>query len=180
MYILWLGEGESEMTQKQYKFSLSIRDKHHRTVKKIVDGLLEKGNGALSQSIRDGLRLLNDLRRGNVTVLLDMFPDIVDKLCTPTPPNSDDIKELKREIEALRNDMRQQQHSAAYEIPDSRNAGFPAMKQSGSGIGTLGKGVSFSLPNLDDDELPQMTMKLAPLSNATNGSNLIAGILGLD
>lgn len=166
------------MAQKQYKFSLSIHDKHNRQVKKIVDGLLAKGNGALSQSIRDGLRLLNDLRRGNITVLLEMFPDVLEKFCPPSTTNNDDVL---REIEALRNELRQQQSRPMNnaEIPDTRNYGIPAMKQSGSGVGTLGAGRTFTLPLVDDDDGATIVLTKS-LGSTSNSQNLMAGIFGLE
>ena len=165
------------MTQKQYKFSLSIHDKHNRQVKKIVDGLLAKGNGALSQSIRDGLRLLNDLRRGNTRVLLELFPDIIEKLCPTETPPTDDINDLKRLIEQMRQEIRQQQSHPMNntDIPDTRGYGIPAMKQSGKGIGTLGQGVQFSAPLVDDDD----TMVLSIAAGSSNGVNFAASLANL-
>lgn len=160
--------------QKQYKFTLSIRDKHSREVKKIVDFLV--GKGILSQTVRDALRLLNDLRRGNTKVLLELFPDILDKLCPPS--DNDDIADLKRIVADLSNQVAKQQ--TVY-VPSNATIpppppGYPAMKPSKN---TLGDGHTFTLPLVDDDDLPPETMKLTPLTGAANGSTLMAGMFGL-
>jgi hypothetical protein len=173
--------------QRQYKFSLSVRDKHNRQVKKIVDGLLQKGRGALSQSIRDALRLLNDLRRGNTKVLLEMFPDIVDKLCPSTPP-TDDIADLKRMIEQLQRKVDSQQtvYVPADNIPDTRDVGFPAMKQVGKGIGhaaapKLASGGTLSAPRAftaaPDDDDDDDTVIITQATNTRVDASAMASLL---
>lgn len=160
--------------QEQFKFSLSIHDKHDRAVRKIVEGLRKRGK--LSQSIRDGLRLINDLRRGRTKVLLELFPDILEKLCPPEPKTDDDLKQKIALLELRQQQLEQRQIDA----PE------PAYKQSGAGIGltaapgsTLGKGklLALPIPDDDDDDDTIMVTKAAP---TMNGSNLLAGVLGLD
>lgn len=152
--------------QRQYKFSLSVRDKHNRQVKKIVDGLLVKGRGALSQSIRDGLRLLNDLRRGNTKVLLEMFPDIADKIKPPTPSDDDD---LKRQIAELKRLILEQ---GSLPPPPSD---YPQMKSLGAGIGsTLGLNKKLTLPTFDDDD--QDTIVLNKAATSSNSESAMAAL----
>lgn len=158
--------------QKQYKFTLSVRDKHNREVKKIVDFLA--GKGVLSQAVRDALRLLNDLRRGNTKVLLELFPDIVEKLCPPTPKNDDD---LKREIAELKLMFVQQRQLPQGDPIQPPPPGYPAMKQSGVGIGKLANR-KLELPVLVDDDDDTLVMKKG--TSAMTGGNLLSGILGLD
>lgn len=162
------------MAQKQYKFTLSIRDKHNREVKKIVDFLI--GKGILSQAIRDGLRLLNDLRKGNTRVLLEMFPDVMDKLCPPQSNNGDILLKLdsmEREIHELKNHRPMPQDS---DIPDTRGYGIPAMKSLGAGIGsTLGTGKLMALPTFDDDDDGD-TLVITKSTGVANGANFMASM----
>lgn len=156
------------MAQKQYKFTLSIRDKHNREVKKIVDFLI--GKGILSQAIRDGLRLLNDLRKGNTRVLLEMFPEVMDKLCPPQSNNGD----VLREIEALRGELRQLQQRPmpqSEEIPDARNYGIPAMKSLAANMG----GHTIAMPVILDDE--EDTIIVTQSAGQNSGDNFLAAFL---
>lgn len=141
--------------QEQFKFSLSQQDKHSGEVRKIISFL--KGKGILSQAVRDGLRLINDLRRGKVKVLLELFPDVVEQLCQKDPPK-DDIGELKRMIEDLQRKVDQQQ--MIYVPADGRDVGLPlmsgvhqpALQQSGSAKPMAVPQFPMPEPDIDDGD----------------------------
>lgn len=141
--------------QEQFKFSLSIHDKHDRAVRKIVEGLRKRGK--LSQSIRDGLRLLNDLRRGRTKVLLELFPDIIERLCPPEPKTDDD---LKNEIVALRRAIAEQGRG----IPDSRDNGFPEMQPAFKPLASMKK---MSKP-VDDDDVIEKKQVIGDMTATDN------------
>lgn len=132
------------------------------------------------RAIFQGIQLIASLWEGRVDVLLTMFPWIADTICQNAPP-TDDINDLRREIEALRKDLRQQQSRplSNAEIPDTRNYGIPAMKQSGSGVGTLGAGRTFTLPLVDDDAGDTIVLNKST-GSTSNSQNLMAGIFGLE
>lgn len=62
----------------QFKFWLDTGRVDDAALIDDIDQL--KTRRQFTQTIRDGLRLMIDLRRGNVGVLLELFPDIADRL----------------------------------------------------------------------------------------------------
>ena len=52
------------------------------------------------QTIRDGLRLIRDLRAGNTAVLLELFPLVKGQLVSS--PATNDATEIKRELDTLK------------------------------------------------------------------------------
>lgn len=156
--------------QDQYKFSLSVRDKHSKSVKRIVEHMRQRG--ILSQAVRDGLRLINDLRLGKTKVLLELFPDIVDKLCPPSDPK-EDINELKRMIQQL-----QQQQAKVVYVPSDGNISEDAPLV-GQGLlppppkpSKLQKVIP--LPVFDDDDTLAITQSVGK-----NGENFTASLANM-
>ncbi len=85
----------------QYKFWLNQYDEEENRVSQIIEWL--KLDRDFVGAIRDGLRLIWDLRSGGVGVLLELFPDIRQRLAVPEPPKSDpDEDEIKRQIAELK------------------------------------------------------------------------------
>lgn len=87
--------------RKQIRFWLDLeRDSEYR-IAEIIETL--KHQRQFSSAIRDGLRLLWDLKQGNVTVLLALFPWIKDALQTdkPAPPDTSG-GDLKRDIDQIK------------------------------------------------------------------------------
>ena len=61
-----------------------------------------KSERAFTSTIRDGIRLIVDLRAGRVDVLRELFPDIVAKLSgNANPPNTSSGGDLRRESNRL-------------------------------------------------------------------------------
>lgn len=85
-------------------------------------------------TVRDGLRLIRDLRSGEINVLLELFPMVAAKLQKPAPQASND--DIKREIAALQ------------ELLLSQNSNAPLV----AAPRALNAPSSFALPALDDDD----------------------------
>lgn len=69
-----------------------------------IDAL--KRRRLFSQTIRDGIRLIMDLRRGSFDVLIELFPDIRHHIVEPgqgsnDSGNGDDIKAIRQQLARL-------------------------------------------------------------------------------
>ena len=162
------------MAKSGYFFRVSPLDQHADKLNKIIKDLIAKN--VFSRVVRDAIRLYADLSDGKTEVLEELFPFVRNHYCNETDPH-----EMQRAAdEAVARAMNRQHPANGSDIPDIRQNGFPAMKQSGSGIGTLGAGRVMALPTFDDeDDMPQMTIKLAPLSSGKNGDNFVNSLAGL-
>lgn len=129
-----------------------------------------------SKVVKDGIALVYDLMNGNTDELLRQFPFVREAICPPEPKDDSDLDKIADKVAArLEGKL---QHNAAFEIPDSRNAGFPAMKHAGQGIGKLASH-TIALPVFDDDDA-QDTVVVNTAAYQNTGANLIAGILGME
>ncbi len=62
---------------------------------------LLKNERSFTQVVRDGIRLICDLRQGRVDVLKELFPDVVAKLSDKTNPTYTPDSTLKQDIEQI-------------------------------------------------------------------------------
>src|SRR5574341_1141957 len=67
---------EKKEYRRQYRFWLDVMQPGEDDLAKYIDDL--KKTRHFAQTIRDGLRLIRDLRQGKVDVLLSLFPWIED------------------------------------------------------------------------------------------------------
>lgn len=120
-------------------------------VAETIDNL--KRNRKYQRAIIQGLKLIVSLWDGRVDILLEMFPWVADAICQHVPPNNNE--DVLKQLAELRIEIREQKQQQSRQprrddpIP-APPAGYPAMKQSGAGIGTLSTH-TFSLPIIDDD-----------------------------
>jgi hypothetical protein len=68
-----MGKG-NKGSRKSYTFSLNLDDKEHLALAEKIDNL--KADRQFSPTVRDALRLILDLRDGNIDVLEEMFPQL--------------------------------------------------------------------------------------------------------
>lgn len=165
-------------TKTTYKFRLSSKDAESG-LKLHVDDLASRR--VLTDEIKTALTLLAQLRNGNRQLLDSMFPNIC---ATPQPPPSDSGDMEKRiadmvakQLEGKLQQSRPMKSNA--DIPDTRDYGIPAMKQSGQGIGKLASH-TIALPVIVDDDDDDATIVLNAAAYQNTGANLIAGILGME
>lgn len=86
------------MARKQYKFWLDERREEDWQINAAIEKL--KAKRSFSSTIRDGIRLICDLRAGRLDVLFELFPWVQGEFLkqqTPTSDNSD----LKAEVQRL-------------------------------------------------------------------------------
>lgn len=88
------------MYRKRFNFWLNILDDSDMAVAEHIQFL--KNERSFTQSIRDGIRLVMDLRQGRVDVLKELFPDIVTKLSSNATPPTSGGGDWRREIEMLK------------------------------------------------------------------------------
>jgi len=86
MHKFWLDFGKPEEREIDVYIRQELKKSH------------KKGGGhyTFAASIRDGLRLIRDLRQGKVTVLLELFPWIADHFHPKEDPDSSVKQQLKR------------------------------------------------------------------------------------
>ena len=104
--------------------------------------------------MRDGIRLIEDLRGGRVERLLEAFPWVRDAI-TPTP--STDLDDLKREIVRLRELVERQQRAPM----------FPAPPRDGPVLAPLA-GLRPLSPVEDDDDVALVVTASASTGSAAN------------
>lgn len=145
------------------------------------DVLALKKKRQFARVVKDGIRLIQSLRAGDTSVLKELFPLIVaqieyEQMAQESDDGKDGINIRLEEIKKAQDEMRRMIiEQGAIQAPP---ANYPQMKQSGSGIGKLAS-VNLAMPILDDEDMPQMAVKLAPLTGKTNGANLLSSTLGL-
>lgn len=71
--------------KKRFEFWLDFDKPDQLAIAEKIDVMKERRQFA--PNVRDGLLLVEDLREGNVEVLLQLFPDIRERLSVPEPPS---------------------------------------------------------------------------------------------
>lgn len=140
-----------------------------------------KGQRVFARVIRDGLRLIWDLKNKNVDVLLELFPDVANWLqvkMTPPPPPPD-IAKLERQIAQLQQYLIEQGGNQLPQPP----ADYPSMKPSGlqplGGMKPIAGGLKpLSKPMVDDDDDVEIVVKKNTSTDA--GLNFLAAMASLN
>ena len=73
-----------------YTFWLDLKKSPEEALSDEIE--LLKNKRSFAKTIRDGLRLMIDLREGRVDVLRELFPWVSAKLQSPSTPGNDDLK----------------------------------------------------------------------------------------
>lgn len=111
------------MARFKYKFWLDGGKDDELLLTDEIDQLKKKR--LFTATLRDGIRLIINLRAGHLDVLVELFPWIGDVL---KPANSPDTDSLRSEIAELKQMIREQGRA----IPDSRDVGLPLFKSVGA------------------------------------------------
>ena len=109
-----------------------------------------------SQTIRDGIRLINDLRAGRTSILLELFPWIASELAAQNQTQHDLV--LRQEIDRLR-DLILSQGSVS-------NGSFPQLKP-------------MAQPALAADELDDVPLTVTAAKDNSSARNFLSSIMGL-
>lgn len=118
--------------QPIYRFSLSTRDEHFDDLKTICDWL--KGQGDLSEFIRESIRLRADLLRGSTAVLDEQFPFVKRPVETPSPASSGGSDEMLTLLKTIDKKLDRREQQQGGDILDIRQNGFPAFAPAPKGL----------------------------------------------
>lgn len=131
---------------------------------------LLKNDRSFAVTVRNGIRLIVDLRAGRLDVLLELFPWVGERLASGAGGHGDD--DLKRELQRLQDLIMQQGGIGA---PPSD---YPMMKPAGLKSIT-GVGRKMELPTFDDDDDGEtLVMKKNTSTNASlNFLNQLQGFI---
>lgn len=151
-----------ERFRLQFKFWLDVNKAEEYHIAEIIDEL--KRGGAFSKAIRDGLRLITDLWRGNLDVLLALFPWVEDafheRFATQQP---DTDHTLQKRLDSLEKLLLQQ--------------GNVPLEPSASGPKPLAKvATTAPKPDAPDDDL--LVMRKAQ-SNTRSAQNFVDSAFAL-
>jgi len=148
----------------RFPFWLDLHKPDEAALAETIETL--KTQRAFASSIRDGLRLIVDLRAGRLDVLFELFPFTKERLGYGTSTNSD----LERRLDELQRLILEQGNITA---PQTNQ---PVMKSAG-GPKAL-KVPTTTLPHFDDDDDSE-TIVLKKSSNSSAGLNFITAAFSL-
>jgi len=114
--------------RKMYRFWLDIGKRDERALASDIAEL--KRSRAFSQTIRDGIRLICDLRRGNVGVLLELFPHVAERLTAQQDAAPADLMAKLTRIEAALGSVQVQPNAMrppTLDAPDLDDSAFIAV-----------------------------------------------------
>lgn len=149
----------------RFPFWLDLLKPDEAALAETIDTL--KSQRAFASSIRDGLRLIVDLRAGRLDVLLELFPWVAQKLSTAGSAGNGDLERRLDELQRLI----MVQGSIAAPPPD-----YPVMKPVG---GPKPLNVpAVALPRFDDDDEGE-TIVLKKGNSSGAGMNFLNAALGL-
>lgn len=114
-----------------------------------------------SQTIREGIRLIRDLRAGRTEVLFSMFPWLAQDLTEPAPNTTDAL--LRRELDQLRELILTQ--GGVPSLPDNGFSGLKPMRTSSSAV------------DLGDHDEVELTVRTS--NDNASAKNFLSSILSL-
>lgn len=159
------------MARYKREFWLNARKDDELVLLETIDQL--KKQRSFTATLRDGIRLIVDLRSGKLDVLFELFPFVKERLstlATPTPSG-----DLEREIADLRRLIIEQGGIVA---PPQ---GYPTMKhatESTAKGGPLQMNVpKIDLPRFDDDDDDQLVIKHDSQASSTAMLNTVFSFL---
>lgn len=133
-----------------------------------------------AETVRDGLRLILDLRAGSLEVLFELFPHLQERLAgqttspTPQPPPTPDPTELAKEIAAQ---IILQGGTGGYMMQSTGQQ--PDTNRTGQGSKQLTP-KQFELPKFeDDDDETQPSIAVTKNTSTSATSNFIAAAMAL-
>jgi len=148
--------------REQVKFWLNKKAADEANILEIINWL--KGQRAFVAAIRDGLRLIYDLRHLNSTdVLLELFPNIRERLSLEAAPSPDEISRRLGHIEEI---LEQQPAPNSY---TSAVAPTPAPQKLSAGF--------IPIPTVEDED---DELNMAQSSQEANASNFMSAFAMMD
>ncbi len=151
--------------RKKFDFQLTISKKDEFELANLIPILRKKR--LYSRTIRDGIRLICDLRDGNMDVLFELFPWVKDKLSAPSRVGETPAeKSLRLQLERVEMLLKMQ--------------GAVPITSSTDGIKSMDV-PQFDAPSFDEDEDEEdVVLELKPASNGKEtAQNFIDSMLNL-
>lgn len=124
--------------------------------------LLKNDRGFVS-AVREGIRLICDLRAGRVDVLLELFPFVQDVLCARS--GGGDVDDIRRQIEDVQR-LLMSQNNGAIMAPVAPTAGPKPLA------------VPPIAAPVDDDDMPALVLKKAA-SDGKSAENFLKSAFNL-
>lgn len=172
--------------RKQFKFWLNVLHPQEKYLADVIQWLTEQGE--FVRSIRDGLRLIYDLRfQKDHASLLELFPDIRERLqVQPAPPvsgggQSELAKEIAAQIVLMNGNTGYLMQSSnllqpAPPLPNSEATGTIISNLYKPPTGKQLAAPKFALPSFEEDPDDQPTILIKKSTNTDSGANLIAAL----
>lgn len=150
--------------KKSYRLQFNFWLDMEKPAEEIIADMIEvlKNKRQFAKTIRDGIRLIVDLRNGNTSVLLELFPHLRLQEMQAQPDRVGGDVELKNAILNLRDT-----------IADSQS-----IKTIQSGIQSLNK-PALQAPTFDDDDLDLELEVRKDMTKSNSGQNFINSLMAL-
>ena len=144
----------------QFKFWIDMRSEADQWIVDAIAWL--KSERAYTSAVRDGLRLIVSLKQNDVSVLLEMFPWVKDKLTPPAPGGGGELEALRAELAALRTMLTGDTLKMQSAAPgNSKPLAAPKIE----------------LPRFEElDDMPTVILKKANLDSSLNFVNAMKGL----
>lgn len=133
--------------RNRFNFWLNLDKPDEEKIADTIEHL--KTERSFTKTIRDGIRLIVDLRKGNTEVLFELFPDLESRLGGSSGSSGDDDSDIKREIDNLKQLIISQTTNSNTHIMSEQPK--PSGLQSLGGVKQL-NAPQFDKPSYDDDE----------------------------
>ena len=138
------------MARYRFNFWLDSQKDDELLLMEDIDAL--KRQRLFSQTIRDGIRLMMDLRRGSFDVLIELFPDIRHHIIEPGQGdngggNGDDMKAIRQQLARLEQATLQQSAPSGLLMAGSSKGPKPLASS------------AISAPVFDDDDDSLLNVK---------------------
>lgn len=158
------------MARERFSFWLDLNKDDELMLAEQIDDL--KRRRLFTRTIRDGIRLICDLRRGNLDVLLELFPELKHRL-QPLKPVISSEESLRLQLERL-------EQLLLSGTGDTRL--IPTVGQPAGGLKSIdGAGAALPPPIDDnDDDLPALVRPVATAgAGKTANRNFLNSMMNL-
>lgn len=145
------------------KFQLRDNNPQDMHVREILD--YAKSQRREVTMIRNAVQLQHSLEQGDISVLVERFPWIVEALKPTAPSGGGELLEIKSMLEMV---MSQQKANGGYTLASTQQPSTGKL---------IGGGVSLALPRFDDDDLP--TVAIAKNKDTNAAKNFVAAMMKL-
>ncbi|HEX2621948.1 MAG TPA: hypothetical protein VHL11_17445 [Phototrophicaceae bacterium] len=161
------------MARWRYSFWLDFQKDDELVLAEIIDEL--KHSRRFVSTIRDGIRLIADLRAGRVGVLLELFPFVREAIAPAIPlPGDGGTDNTDRRLERIEQLLLENSMGSAYQMNGLKPGGLQPMSSGGLRPMSVPQ---FSAPTFDDDLDTLILEKNTAVGNVS--ANFLSGLGGL-